>query len=154
MTTITTSDLQVSCNALERVPSRATWPPPWLSDSTVRPTVAMAVAVETTPEPAFQPVESAAPEPTPAVNPPKLQPVTSWPAAAADFVLLLTPDDLPSDPKSYGPECVRIDRRKYLRSLKSDVLLGPNGPRARYGAVQNELLLLTRVLTSEERERS
>ena len=67
-----------------------------------------------------------------------------WPAAAADFVLLLAPDDLPPVPFRLNPWREVRDAERLLRSLRADILRGPSGPRAFYGALQADLLALQR----------
>ncbi len=65
-----------------------------------------------------------------------------WPAdvaALADFCLLLTADDLPAVPFHLNPWTEVRDAGKMLRSLRADILRGPSGPRARYGALQADL---------------
>ncbi|MEO8495286.1 MAG: hypothetical protein ABI614_09460 [Planctomycetota bacterium] len=74
-----------------------------------------------------------------------------WPAdvaALADFVLLLSVDDLPAAPFDDGPAATVVDAAKYLRWLQADVRRGPNGPRARYGAIQDDLRRLRDMLIS------
>lgn len=61
-----------------------------------------------------------------------------WPAALADWVLLLEPADLPATFwLRAGVEVV--NRERFLTSLRADVLAGPTGPRAFYGGVQSDL---------------
>ena len=67
-----------------------------------------------------------------------------WPAAAADFVLMLAPDDLPPVPFALNGWTTITDAAKFLRSLRDDIAAGPAGPRAFYGAVQADLLELQR----------
>jgi hypothetical protein len=81
----------------------------------------------------------AAPRPRSAV-----QVAVEWPGAAADFVLLLAPDDLPPVPFKLNPWTEVRDAVKFLRSLRADIKRGPGGPRAFYGAVQADLLELQR----------
>ena len=74
-----------------------------------------------------------------------------WPAAVADFVLLLTPDDLPATPFAFGgPHCVVVDRCKFLTSLRADIGRGPSGPRAIRGAMQADLRQLRDLLIPGE----
>lgn len=76
-----------------------------------------------------------------------------WPAAAADFVLLLAPDDLPPVPFKLNPWTQVTNAANFLRSLRADILRGPSGPRAFYGALQADLLALQRlVLQAAENE--
>jgi len=76
-----------------------------------------------------------------------------WPAAAADFCLLLTPDDLPPVPFKLNAWTEVRDAGKRLRWLRADILRGPNGPRAFYGALQRDLQDLQRfVLAAVENE--
>lgn len=80
---------------------------------------------------------AAAPRPRPTV------PVTvEWPGAAADFCLLLTADDLPEVPFRLNGWTQVMDAAKMLRSLRADILRGPSGSRAFYGALQADLLAL------------
>ena len=68
-----------------------------------------------------------------------------WPAALADWALLLSPDDLPERfTLRQGVEVV--DRARFLVSLRRDIRRGPSGPRARYGALQRDLADLNRIL--------
>jgi hypothetical protein len=67
-----------------------------------------------------------------------------WPAAAADFCLLLTVDDLPPVPFRLNAWTEVRDAGKMLRWLRADVLRGPSGPRAFYGALQRDLQDLQR----------
>jgi hypothetical protein len=72
-----------------------------------------------------------------------------WPrdvAAAADFVLLLAPDDLPATPFGLGPGRTIADAREFLRSLRKDVMAGPNGPRSFYGGIQGDIVMLRDML--------
>ena len=73
-----------------------------------------------------------------------------WPAAAADFALLLTPDDLPRPPFRLNPWTEVRDAGKMLQWLRADVRRGPSGPRARYGALQRDLEELRRFLAKIE----
>ena len=68
-------------------------------------------------------------------------PETPWPTAAATFVLLLTPDDLPQQ-FEFGQGVTVVSRAKFLEALKRDTMLGPKGPRARYGALQGDIVRL------------
>ena len=67
-----------------------------------------------------------------------------WPAAAADFVLLLMADDLPRVPFRLNAWTEVRDAGRMLRWLRADILRGPSGPRAFYGALQADLLALQR----------
>lgn len=69
-----------------------------------------------------------------------------WPAAAADFCLLLTVDDLPPVPFKLNGWSTITDVAKFLRRLQADTLRGPSGPRAFYGALQADLLELRRFV--------
>jgi hypothetical protein len=81
----------------------------------------------------------------------KLTTTPDWPAAAADFVLLLAPDDLPAEPFQFGgPWCIVVDRQRFLAHLQSDVRRGPAGPRSRFGAIQRELVHLRAMLTTSQ----
>ena len=76
-----------------------------------------------------------------------------WPGAAADFCLLLTADDLPPVPFRLNPWTEVLDAGKMLRWLRADILRGPSGPRAFYGALQRELQDLQRfALQAAENE--
>ena len=70
-----------------------------------------------------------------------------WPGALADFVLLLTPADLPATPFEFGgPHCVVVDREEFLKAKQADIRRGPIGPRAMYGAIQEDLRKLHKIL--------
>ena len=71
-----------------------------------------------------------------------------WPAALVDFVLLLTPEDLPPEPFQLNAWTTVIDRTKFLRSVQTDLRAGHTGPRARLGAVQADLRHLQSLLAS------
>lgn len=79
-----------------------------------------------------------------------------WPAdlaAAADFALLLSPEDLPATPFDFGgPHCTVVDGGKFLSSLQADVRRGPAGPRAMYGAIQGDLRRLRGMLATTARQ--
>ncbi|MBI2481341.1 MAG: hypothetical protein HYV60_22685, partial [Planctomycetia bacterium] len=79
-----------------------------------------------------------------------------WPsdiAAAADFALLLTPDDLPATPFDFGgPHCIVVDADKFLRWLQADVRRGPISPRAMYGALQSDLRRLRGMFETVTRQ--
>ncbi|MCR9293451.1 MAG: hypothetical protein NXI32_12075 [bacterium] len=72
-----------------------------------------------------------------------------WPAAAADFCLLLTPEDLPPVPFMLNAWTEVRDADKKLRSLRADIIRGPNSPRAFYGALQADLLELRRFVLKQ-----
>ena len=79
-----------------------------------------------------------------------------WPAALADFVLLLTPDDLPAEPFELNPWTTVVDRTRFLKWLQADIRRGETGPRARLGALQTDLRHLwqrLRDLAQDGRER-
>ena len=65
-----------------------------------------------------------------------------WPAAAADFCLRLAPGDLPPVPFRLNAWTTVSVTGRFLRSLQADIERGPSGPRAFYGALQNELIKL------------
>ena len=76
-----------------------------------------------------------------------------WPGEAADFCLLLTADDLPDVSFRLNGWTQVTDAAKMLRWLRADIRRGPSGPRARYGALQADLLALQRfVLQAAENE--
>lgn len=78
---------------------------------------------------------------------PLSKPESDWPADAADFALLLTPDDLPVTPFEFGGAyCVVTDQRKFLAWLQADIRRGPAGPRAICGAIQGDLRRLQEML--------
>ena len=89
----------------------------------------------------------ALPPPVPSAS--RDQVVIDWPpdvGAAANFVMLLTVDDLPPAPFEFGPGCRIVDATKFLASLQTDVRCGPRGPRNRFGAVQSDLRRLRDLL--------
>lgn len=101
-------------------------------------------------DPAAAPQATAGPRPRAAV------PVAiEWPAAAADFALLLAPDDLPPAPFNLNPWTAVQDAAKFLRWLRADIRRGPSGPRAFYGALQSDLLALQRfaLQAADDRQR-
>lgn len=67
-----------------------------------------------------------------------------WPGPAADFVLLLAPDDLPPVPFRLNAWTEVRDAAKMLRWLRKGIQRGPSGSRARYGALQRDLEELQR----------
>ena len=67
-----------------------------------------------------------------------------WPGTAADFCLLLTIDDLPPVPFWLNPWTEVRDVGRMLRYLRANILRGPSGPRAVYGALQADLRELQR----------
>ena len=69
-----------------------------------------------------------------------------WPGDAADFCLLLTPDDLPEVPFDFSPGIMVMDAGKFLTWLKRDIKLGENSPRAVTGALQRDLVRLRELL--------
>ena len=87
-------------------------------------------------------------DPRDPVAAPRTQPTdpvpVQWPGAAADFVLLLTPDDLPPVPFRLNAWTEVKDAGKMLGRLQADILRGPSGPRAFYGALQRDLEELRR----------
>lgn len=132
---------------MDRGPSRTTWPPVWMPKE---PSVEAAPA-EMTDHKQVDKLETLPSEPTIKADPaPPIPLATAWPAAAANFVLLLTADDLPEDPRAYGQECVQVDRELYIAALKADIRRGPTGPRARYGAIQDDLLALQKALVAPQ----
>lgn len=69
-----------------------------------------------------------------------------WAGGAADFVLLMAPDDLPPVPFSLNAWTTITDAATFLRRLQADTIRGPSGPRAFYGALQADLLELRRFV--------
>src|SRR5262249_5566320 len=67
-------------------------------------------------------------------------------AAAIDFMLLLSPDDLPTEPFGFGAGCTVVDRARFLARFKADARRGPAGPPPRFGALQAEVVRLRRLL--------
>ena len=67
-----------------------------------------------------------------------------WPAAGADFALLLAPDDLPRPPFKPNAWTEVRDAGRFLAWLQADIRRGPAGPRAFYGALQADLQALQR----------
>lgn len=70
-----------------------------------------------------------------------------WPGDAADFCLLLTVDDLPPVPFMLNRWTMVADAGKMLKHLQADIRLGPHGPRAKYGAIQGDIIELKRFVT-------
>ena len=78
-------------------------------------------------------------------------PPAEWPsdvAAAADLVLLLTVDDMPTAPFEFGPGRTVVDSDKFLQSIQADIKAGTSGPRSKLGSIQGDLLDLRRVILS------
>lgn len=94
------------------------------------------------------PTAVATPRPRSAVPVP-----VEWPAAAANFCLLLTADDLPAVPFRLNAWTEVRDAGKMLRWLQADIRRGPTGPRAFYGVLQRDLQDLHRfaLQTAENR---
>lgn len=134
-------------NGVDRGPSRTTWPPAWMPKE---PQAAVAPVEKNRQEPAAAPAAQASESAVDVEPAPPITMATTWPAAAADFLLLLTADDLPEDPRAYGQECVQVDRQLYLTAMKRDIRKGPSGPRARYGALQDDILSLRKVLVAPQ----
>lgn len=59
-------------------------------------------------------------------------------AALEQWLMKLTPADLPPEPFTLDHAIVVVDKEKYLKALKREAELGPNGPRARSGGFQAE----------------
>ena len=76
-----------------------------------------------------------------------------WPAAAADFALLLVVDDLPRPPFKLNDWTVVQDAGQFLRWLQADLRRGPTGPRAVHGAIQTDLRHLQQVILQAADER-
>ena len=69
-----------------------------------------------------------------------------WPAAQADFVLPLAPDDLPTVPFRLNGKTTVWNRERFLSDLKSSIRIGSGGYHARRGILQAELQALHRLL--------
>jgi hypothetical protein len=77
----------------------------------------------------------------------RTRPVPGWPAdmgAVADFVLLLTADDLPAAPFELRQDSTVIDTAKFLRATQADIRAGPHGPRS--GSLQGDLSRLRSIV--------
>lgn len=85
---------------------------------------------------------------------PPAAPSTPWPAALADFALLLTADDLPPCPFAFGPASRVADRGRFLTALQADVRAGADGPRGRLGGVQADLVRLRAMLIGAAQNQS
>jgi hypothetical protein len=75
--------------------------------------------------------------------------VQEWPrdvAAAADFVMLLTPSDLPPTPFKLASYRTIVDGMTFLASLKADIQAGATGPRSLLGTLQDDVVALRRYL--------
>lgn len=70
-------------------------------------------------------------------------------AAAADFILLLLPSDLPPTPFSFGTGRTVLNRDKFLRSIQADIRCGVDGPRSLLGTLQEDLLTLLDVVVRQ-----
>ena len=57
----------------------------------------------------------------------------------------LSATNLPMDPFRLSQAVTVQDPSKFYESLRSDLALGPRGPRSRFGALENDLKLLRRI---------
>lgn len=137
-------------NGEVRGPVRTRWGPGWLWDS--MPVV----------EPSSEPIS--APTPRPPTRPPATKPCEygenrwrllrplfrgrPWPDSVTDWVMSLTPEDIPA---TLGPAVTVVDRVKFLRVLQRDVRLGWECPRTRYGALQQELYELQQLVAATKK---
>ena len=81
-------------------------------------------------------------------KPVQLQP-SSW--TREDEILIdwfLSATILPEAPFQLNGGVKVLDPQKYYAALRNDIEQGPKGPRARYGALQGELLILKRLVES------
>ncbi len=82
-------------------------------------------------------------------SPAQLPPQRQWSTvdgAVADFVLLLTPYDLPEPPFELDGYRTVVDSEKYLRALHRDIQAGPRGARYRSGVLMSELKIARDLL--------
>jgi hypothetical protein len=63
-----------------------------------------------------------------------------------DWALALTPNDLPRTGFTLRPGVTVNHPRRWLAQLQADVAQGLKGPRARYGAVQEDIANLRQVI--------
>lgn len=146
------SIIDTRSSRVPRVPS--SWPPSWLDKpSFSSPSLAVETHEPSQVEACFPLVASSVRKGTPAThNTEQPKPCASavpWPAAIADFVLLLTPDDLPSVPFVLRLGVTVVDASRFLESLKRDIATGPEGPRAMYGGIQSDLGCLVGLLNQD-----
>lgn len=77
-----------------------------------------------------------------APSPSAIAEAPSWPvkhAGLVEYVLGLAPEDLRSAPWSLRPGVTVRGNARFLASLQSDISQGPAGPRARTGALQQDM---------------
>jgi hypothetical protein len=139
---VTDGTASTSINALDRVPSRATWPPPWLAKLAAEPVEqfpaasdgaepkAPAVAVE-------QPADVQRAEPAVVHWSPELFPLIAW--------FIGSRDRLPQEPFLLRPGCGVVRPHRFYQALDRDIVAGPEGARARYGLL-NDLTDLRNLL--------
>lgn len=70
------------------------------------------------------------------------------------WVQTLSSSDLPPQPFTLDHAIVVVDKEKYLKALKWEAELGPNGPRARSGAFQAECSKLRALLDATPKSAS
>lgn len=77
------------------------------------------------------------------------RPRIAWPQAAAEFVIALSPDELPATPWEFAPGRTSIDNAQWLAQLQRDALRGPTSPTAYYGVLQRDPVRLAQLCAVE-----
>ncbi|HEY3392414.1 MAG TPA: hypothetical protein VGK58_06895 [Lacipirellulaceae bacterium] len=80
----------------------------------------------------------------------RTQEASVWPAAIgalADFVLLLTAEDLPPAPFAFRQYSTVVDAEKFLRLLQADIRAGPHGQRS--GCLHDDLCRLHKIVLTQ-----
>jgi hypothetical protein len=67
-----------------------------------------------------------------------------------DWALTLKPEDLPSAPWKLRSCVTTTDNEKFLTSLQRDIRKGPTSPRAKYGALQEDVIKIWNVINENE----
>ena len=124
------------------------WPPAWADPATGRAKDGSA-ASSPAPIPATGPPRDPVPKviERPVPKPAMPTPVPEWSQELADFILGLTPTDLPPAPFRLHPWANVVDSNRYLAWLKRDVELGPRSPRAQYGVLHGDMERLQEVVS-------
>jgi len=65
--------------------------------------------------------------------------------ALIDWVLNLKPEELPPVPWRLSACSTVTDNQVFLTSLKRDLLKGPDHPRARFGTIQQTVILIWNI---------
>lgn len=56
-----------------------------------------------------------------------------------DWIMTVTPEQMPDAPFELHPGVTVVDSARFLASLQRDASLGPTGPRNKWGSLQADL---------------